>query len=103
MIKKTQKHFHTIMIDGKEVGYIQLMNYNDSYPQIEYILDDEYHNKGIMTRELKNYLEKIKNYYKVIVAVVVKDNLASIRVLAKNDFKEILSPNNKYKSYMRIL
>jgi len=45
----TQKHFHRIIIEGKEVGYIQILSYNGN-PQIEYNLDEKYHNKGIMTK-----------------------------------------------------
>lgn len=99
----TQKHFHRIIIEGKEVGYVQILSYNSIYPQIEYNLDDGYHNKGIMTREVKNYLEAVKNDYKVITAVVKKDNLASIRVLIKNGFIQIPFGKAGYKIYLRVL
>ena len=99
----TQKHFHRIIIEGKEIGYIQILSYNNSHPQIEYNLDDGYHNKGIMTRELKNYLEVIKNDYKVITAVVKDDNLASIRVLVKNYFIQIPFGKTGYKIYLKKL
>ncbi|NBX53427.1 MAG: N-acetyltransferase [Proteobacteria bacterium] len=98
-----QKHFHRIIVDGKEVGYIQILSYNSDYPQIEYNLDDEYHNKGIMTREVKNYLEAIKNDYKVITAVVKENNLASIRVLIKNGFIQIPFGKAGYKIYLKML
>lgn len=99
----TQKHFHRIKIEGKEVGYIQILSYSNSHPQVEYDLDEEYWNKGIMTRELGQYLETIKNYYKVITAVVEEDNLASIRVLVKNDFIQIPFGKAGYKIYLRKL
>ena len=99
----TQKHFHRIIIEGKEVGYIQILSYSNSHPQVEYDLDEEYWNKGIMTRELKNYLEDIKKDYKVITAVVKDDNLASIRVLIKNGFIQIPSVKSGYKIYLRKL
>jgi RimJ/RimL family protein N-acetyltransferase len=99
----TQKHFHRIIVEGKEVGYIQILSYNSIYPQIEYNLDDEYHNKGIMTRELKQYLDTIKNDYKALTAVVKEDNLASIRVLIKNGFIQIPFGKAGYKIYLRVL
>ena len=98
-----QKHFHRIIINGKEVGYIQILSYNSDYPQIEYNLDDDYHNKGIMTRELGQYLDTIKNDYKAITAVVKEDNLASIKVLIKNGFIQIPFGKAGYKIYLRKL
>ena len=97
----TQKHFHRIKIEGKEVGYIQILSYNNSHPQIEYDLDEKYWNKGIMTRELKNYLEAIKNDYKIITAVVKEDNLASIMVVIKNGFIQIPFGKAGYKIYLK--
>ena len=99
----TQKHFHRIIIEGKEVGYIQILSYNNSHPQIEYDLDERHWNKGIMTRELRQYLEAIKNDYKVVVAVVKEDNASSIRVLIKNGFIQIPSVKSGYKIYLRKL
>ena len=99
----TQKHFHRIKIEGKEVGYIQILSYNNSHPQIEYDLNEKYWNKGIMTRELRQYLEAIKNDYKVVVAVVKEDNASSIRVLIKNGFIQIPSVKSGYKIYLRKL
>ena len=99
----TQKHFHRIIIDGKEVGYIQILSYNSDYPQIEYNLDEKYHNKGIMTRELGQYLDTIKNDYKAITAVAKEDNLASIRVLIKNGFIQIPFGKAGYKIYLKKL
>ena len=46
-------NYHSIIKDGKEVGKIQILNYYDSgVPQLEYDLDKEYWNKGIITQEL---------------------------------------------------
>ena len=99
----TQKHFHRIIIEGKEVGYIQILSYNSDYPQIEYNLDEKYHNKGIMTKELGQYLDTIKNDYKVLTAVVKEDNSASIRVLIKNGFIQIPFGKAGYKIYLKKL
>ena len=56
-----------------------------------------------MTREVKNYLEAIKNDYKALTAVVKEDNLASIRVLIKNGFIQIPFGKAGYKIYLRVL
>jgi RimJ/RimL family protein N-acetyltransferase len=110
----TQKHFHKIIIEGKEVGYIQLLSYGSAdpeavlyynilYPQIEYDLDKKHWNKGIMTRELGLYIDTIKNDFKAITAIVKEDNLASIRVLIKNSFIQIPFGKAGYKIYLRKL
>jgi RimJ/RimL family protein N-acetyltransferase len=78
------KNYYSIKRDNKEIGRIQIIN--GSLPQIEYDLDDEYRNQGIMTLELKNYLESVKDKFPVLSAIVKKDNFASQRVLLKNGF-----------------
>lgn len=98
-----QKHFHRIIIEGKEVGYIQILSYSGPHSQIEYYLDDEYHNKGIMTKELGKYLEMIKSHFKMVLAVVKEDNLASIRVLLKNGFNDFNFNKTGYKFYLKQL
>ncbi len=55
-------------------------------PQIEYDLDEKYWGKGIMTRELTQYIEAIKRKFKSLTAVVERNNLASKRVLEKCGF-----------------
>jgi RimJ/RimL family protein N-acetyltransferase len=81
--------FHRIIINGKEVGYIQLAHYNyteKATPHIEYKLDNEYWGKGIMTRELTKYLASIKDKFPKLIAMVERSNLASKRVLDKCGF-----------------
>ena len=91
---------HTIdeykIIENKQiVGEIALWQYsNQKLPQIEYKIKPEHQNKGIMTRHLPIYLEKIKGFGKVL-AVVMDDNLISIKLLLANGFKELGKINNK--------
>jgi len=54
----------------------------------------EHQNKGIMTRHLPIYLDRIKGFGKVL-AVVMEDNLISIKLLLANGFKELGKINNK--------
>lgn len=76
--------FHPIKINNKEIGCIQLVPRD--IPQIEYQLEEEHWNKGIMTKELKGYLKKIKNNFPKLLAIVEQQNLASQRVLEKCGF-----------------
>lgn len=99
------KNYHSIIRDKKEVGKIQILNYyGSSLPQLEYDLDKEYWNKGIMTQELQEYIEKIKDYYKCLIAIVKENNSASIRVLEKIGFNDFSAfKKTGYKIYIRIL
>ena len=98
-------NYHSIIKDGKEVGKIQILNYYDSgVPQLEYDLDKEYWGNGIMTQELRDYIERIKDNYKFLIAIVKKDNLASIRVLEKIEFSDFfLFKKTGYKFYIKML
>lgn len=84
--------FHRIIIDNREVGYIQLVQEN--IPQIEYQLDEQYQGKGIMTKELNNYLGKIKDKFPKLLAIVQESNLASQKVLRKCGFILLTKSNN---------
>ena len=98
-------NYHKIIRDGKEVGKIQILNYYDSgVPQLEYDLDKEYWGNGIMTQELRDYIERIKDNYKFLIAIVKKDNLASMRVLEKIEFSDFfLFKKTGYKFYIKML
>ena len=91
---------HTIdkykIIENKQVvGEIALWQYsNQKLPQIEYKVKLEYQNKGIMKKHLPIYLDKIKGFGKVL-AVVMDDNLISIKLLLANGFKEFAKINDK--------
>mgnify|MGYP000920215902 CR=1 FL=1 len=91
------KYYHSIKIDGREIGKIQIVDYQ--VPHIEYDLDPAWHNRGIMTRELTTYLAKIRNTYPNLMAVVEKDNKASIRVLEKVGFVKF-KPTKHYLIYL---
>lgn len=99
------KNYHSIIRDKKEVGKIQILNYYSSgLPQLEYDLDKEYWNKGIMTQELQEYIEKIKDHYKCLIAIVKKNNSASIRVLEKIGFNDFPAfKKTGYKIYIKML
>jgi RimJ/RimL family protein N-acetyltransferase len=56
-------------------------------PHIEYEIDEEYRNQGVMTRHLPKYLNYCKKEeINQLLAIVKKDNIYSQRLLEKNDF-----------------
>lgn len=88
------------------IGYIQLLSYDEigKYPHLEFSLDEEHRNKGIMTRRLRMFLESIREEYPEIIAIVKEDNLASAKVLDKLGFYRfaIIGDNYCYLSDLRL-
>lgn len=84
---------YDIEIKHKVIGFIQLVSYlcGDDIPHIEYELNEEYRNQGIMTKELPKYLNKYcKKYnHNRLVACVKKDNFHSIKILEQNGFAKV--------------
>ena len=81
----------TITQDGNDIGDIRLLTYSnmDKFPFIQYVIYDEYRNQGIMSRELPVFLKACKKHsYHQICAMVQDDNIASIKLLTKNNFVE---------------
>ena len=89
-----------IKYQGKTVGYIHLVKYNygkDAVPHIEYAVDAEYQNKGLLQAHLSKYLKEMKKNEKTslalgfgpgdkLIAVAAKGNTASIHILEKFNF-----------------
>jgi len=89
--KQNPKPFYTHEIkEGREViGYLQLVEYfrKGSIPHLEYKLNEECWNKGVMSKELPKYLKMIaRDGYNKMLALVTPDNVASKRLLDKNGF-----------------
>lgn len=81
----------TITQDGRDIGDIRLLTYPnmDRFPYIQYEVSPEYRNQGIMSRELPIFLKACKKHsYHQLLAMVQDDNIASIRLLVKNNFVE---------------
>ena len=94
---------HIIYYKSKDIGYIQLVSYmigskGRNVPHLEYkIVDKEYRNKGIMSKQLPCYINKYcKKDYPQLLAVVKKDNLISIGILEKNGFVKFSEFKNEY-------
>lgn len=88
--------------EKKIIGRINMITYSNSseIPHVEYDLDDEYHNQGIMTKELIKYLEEYtKKGFNKLLAVVEEENNASKRVLEKAGFIKF-EKIRKYQTYL---
>ena len=88
-MKAKISHLHQIKDkDQKQIGRINLVNYyKTKLPHIEFDLDPEFWNKGIMTKELGKYLQDCKRAGVLkLMAVVRGVNPASCRVLEKSGF-----------------
>ena len=86
---------YKIIENGEVVGEIALWQYsNQKLPHIEYKVKPEHQNKGIMKKHLPIYLDRIKGIGNIL-AVVMDDNLISIKLLLANGFKEFAKINNK--------
>jgi RimJ/RimL family protein N-acetyltransferase len=86
---------YKIIENGVVVGEIALLQYsNQKLPNIEYKIKPEHQNKGIMKKHLPIYLNKIQGIGNIL-AVIMDDNLISIKLLLANGFKELGKINNK--------
>jgi len=80
-----------LRIGSKVIGYIRLIKQQrNGLPHLEYSLIEEYWNQGVMSIELPKYLKKCKKLdIPRLVALVKKDNQASIKLLEKSCFIKI--------------
>ena len=80
-----------LRIGNKVIGYIRLIKQQrNGLPHLEYSLIEEYWNQGVMSIELPKYLKKCKKLdIPRLIALVKKDNEASIKLLEKSCFIKI--------------
>ncbi|MBR2630770.1 MAG: GNAT family N-acetyltransferase, partial [Bacteroidaceae bacterium] len=87
--------YRAIVCDGKPIGSISVEKKDDD-AEIGYMLHNDYSNKGIGTEAVKQICPiafKVLSLEQ-ITANVFQPNIASIRVLQKNDFKyKVTIPN----------
>ena len=79
---------YEIKTKSDSIGIIKLVKYySTGLPHIEFSVDNNFQNMGVMSQELPKYLKKINQcgIFRII-AIVEKDNKASMRVLEKNGF-----------------
>jgi RimJ/RimL family protein N-acetyltransferase len=87
-----------IMNKNEVIGHIQLVDYmiGKATPHIEYSIDEEYRNQGIMSTELPKYLKLCKKHdvYQLL-AVTLEDNIPSQKVLEKSGFMYLSKIDDK--------
>jgi len=91
-------NYYKITRHNKQVGKIQLVYYNkNKIPHLEYEIDDNYRSKGIMSKELKKYLSRLREEgIERFIAIVEKDNLASVKLLEDNYFARMWVSDDYY-------
>jgi RimJ/RimL family protein N-acetyltransferase len=75
----------TILVDGQVAGSV-LCHAWGGEPELSYWLGKEYWGRGIATQALAMFLEVV--HERPVYARVARDNIASIRVLEKNNFQQ---------------
>ncbi len=86
----------TILYEGQVAGSVLCHSW-DGDPELSYWLGKEFWGKGIATQALSLFLDVV--CVRPLYARVAKDNLASIRVLEKNEFE--LKEQGKWYSHAR--
>jgi RimJ/RimL family protein N-acetyltransferase len=77
----------TILFDGQVVGSVLSYIDEDGRPEVSYWIGKPYWGKGIATRALAAFLNRIKE--RPLYARAAKDNIGSLRVLEKCGFARI--------------
>jgi RimJ/RimL family protein N-acetyltransferase len=79
-----------IKYDKQVIGRINLVKYQrQGIPHIEFYLNEEFKGQGIMSKHLAKYLKDCQLDLMRLIAIVKKDNAASIKLLEKNKFVKI--------------
>ncbi len=80
---------------GKVIGWISLSPYRPgrmafkNVAEVSYYLDKDYQGRGIGTKLLQFGIEVAKNLgYKNMLAILLENNLPSIKLLEKNNFQK---------------
>ena len=89
---------HKIKRIGTQVGRINLVKYSgQTIPHIEFEIDEALRCKGIMSKELPKYLKKCKDFGALrLLAMVKHDNIASAKLLEKNNFIKLATLETTY-------
>ena len=94
-------------LDGsdKYVGHLQLVEYlhSKSIPHLEYFLEEGHRRLRMMSNLLPRYLKECEKHgVNRMIAVVMADNVASIKLLEKNGFIKFSNVGTDEKiSYIR--
>jgi RimJ/RimL family protein N-acetyltransferase len=86
------------IFDNKnQIGYVCILTYPNmgDIPFLQYEVASEYRNKGVVSQAVRLFLIECKNKgYNQILAMCEDNNIASMRILMKNNFIEYTKIRN---------
>ena len=80
--------YPVLLIDGTNIGYVQIVPMNDGKYEVGYHIAKAYTGNGYATEAVRAFLPKImkKLDIKEILGICVAENIASLKVLEKTGF-----------------
>lgn len=102
--KELNKNAYTVLLDNILIGFVEL-KVSGEYGEVSYIFDCEYWGNGYATDSIKQLLDKAFNELKLnyVLAHTLYDNVASIRVLEKNNFSyktKVIKNGSEFLEYI---
>lgn len=88
--------FKIIVVDEKDVGFIQIDESIDSINIIEIHIIPEYQGKGIGSSILKNIIERANNISKIVKIGCFKDNIRARNLYERLGFKVVKTTDTHY-------
>lgn len=92
---------YTVLLDDIKIGFVEL-KFGEKEIELSYIFDCEYWGKGYATSAVKKILENLN--LNCVSAYTVPENIASKRVLEKNDFvfvENVMKNENVFLKYIK--
>ena len=102
--KELNKNAYTVLLDNILIGFVEL-KVSGEYGEVSYIFDCEYWGNGYATDSIKQLLDKAFNELKLnyVLAHTLYDNVASRRVLEKNNFSyntKVIKNDSEFLEYI---
>ena len=102
--KQLNKNAYTVLLDNILIGFVEL-KVSGEYGVVSYIFDCEYWGNGYATDSIKQLLDKAFNELKLnyVLAHTLYDNIASRRVLEKNNFSyntKVIKNGSEFLEYI---
>ena len=102
--KELNKNAYTVLLDNILIGFVEL-KVSGEYGEVSYIFDCEYWGNGYATDSIKQLLDKAFNELKLnyVLAHTLYDNVASRRVLEKNNFSyntKVIENGSEFLEYI---
>lgn len=99
-------HKMIIYYNDKIAGYIRVVTKDacPDFPFIEYLVIEEYRQKGLINKYLPLFLDELKKQgIKAVLAEVLKENKVSQHILKKHGFIDAKIKNKTANAFIKIL